>query len=552
MVNPKPTTLSPRRGEASELALVLTGFAALTVGLTYPLAFRLGTIAYGLNNGDMQFAIWNVAWVARTLVLDPLAVFHANIFYPHRFTLLFSEANLGSGVLAIPVYWATRNPYAAYNFVLLLSFVLSATGTYYLIRYLVHDRRAAVVGAISFAFCPFVFSHLPNIQLLMTAGIPFSMLAFHRLVDRPSPGHGAALGLVMAAQAYFCAYYAVFVMLLVGWAVVVLAAWRRTWTSRRFWTALGVAAAVAVALTLPLFLRYWTLQRETGFVRSLDDARMFSAHWRSYFASAAYAHSWMLKMIERWNDVLFPGFVPVLFGVAGTMAGWIGGGRFREIAVLYGSVAGLAFWESLGPDGGLYRLTYATVPAFTFLRAPSRFGLLVIFALSILAALAVQSLLARVSLAGLVSACLVAMAVLEHVVPLRLMPVPPPEPAYQILATQPYGAVLELPVFSPQFRFIRARYMLSSTTHWMPLVNAYSDHIPPESVAAEGVLGEFPSRQAFALVEKDKIRYAVFHLDLYGKHREALLLRLKEFASFLRLLYADERMLLYEIAAFPD
>jgi hypothetical protein len=44
-------------------------------------------------------AIWNVAWVARTLVTDPLHVFDANIFYPHRQTLSYSESNLGAGIL---------------------------------------------------------------------------------------------------------------------------------------------------------------------------------------------------------------------------------------------------------------------------------------------------------------------------------------------------------------------------------------------------------------------------------------------------------------------
>ena len=57
-----------------------------------------------VDNGDGQLSIWNVAWVARTLAVDPLHVFDANIFYPHRNTLAYSENNLGAGVLA-PVGW---------------------------------------------------------------------------------------------------------------------------------------------------------------------------------------------------------------------------------------------------------------------------------------------------------------------------------------------------------------------------------------------------------------------------------------------------------------
>lgn len=116
------------------------GFTALAVAVTYPLAFKLSTVAR-TDNADGQYSIWNVAWVARTLVLDPLHVFDANIFYPHRATLAYSEANLGAGLLSLPIYWLTRNPYVAFNVTVLLSFVLSGAGTYFLVRYLVGEPK---------------------------------------------------------------------------------------------------------------------------------------------------------------------------------------------------------------------------------------------------------------------------------------------------------------------------------------------------------------------------------------------------------------------------
>src|SRR2546425_2359147 len=170
-------------GQVGEFLAVLAGAAILTVALTYPLAFRPGNIGR-IDSGDGQFSIWNVAWVARTLATDPRHVFDANIFYPHRSTLAYSEGNLGAGALAVPAYWATGgNPYAAHNVVVLLAFIMTATGTYYLVRYLTSDRRAAAFSAIGFAFCPYVFAHTSHIQLLMMAGLPFSLLAFHRLAD---------------------------------------------------------------------------------------------------------------------------------------------------------------------------------------------------------------------------------------------------------------------------------------------------------------------------------------------------------------------------------
>ena len=83
--------------------------------------------------------------------------------------------------------------------------------------YLTGNRWAAAVGAICFAFCPFLFAHTTHIQLLMTPGIPFSMLAFHRLADRPTRGRGMVLGLAMASTALSCGYYGVFVCCWSDW-----------------------------------------------------------------------------------------------------------------------------------------------------------------------------------------------------------------------------------------------------------------------------------------------------------------------------------------------
>ncbi|MCU1385679.1 MAG: hypothetical protein JWL71_4376 [Acidobacteria bacterium] len=535
---------------ARELAFVLLASAMLTAVLTYPVAFKLGSVGR-VDNGDGKLSIWNVAWVARTLVVDPLHVFDANIFHPHRGTLAYSENNLGAGALAIPAYWLTRNPYAALNSAMLLAFVLSATGMYCLVRYLTGDPRAGAIGAIGFAFCPFVFAHTAHIQLLMTAGLPFALLAFHRLADRPTPGRGAALGGAMAAQAICCGYYGVFVCLMIGFAIIVIASTRRMWTDRRYWTAVAVAAVVAIVLVTPAFLPYATLQHGGGFRRELKDAVQYSANWSDYLASSAYAHAWILSHLPAWSEVSFPGVVTLTFGVSGAWV--VTRDRRHELLWLYGGLAVLAFWASFGPAGLLYSALYTVIPMFAWLRAPARFGLVVGFALSVLAGIAVAALLRRVKQPSLVTAALIVIAAGELMVPLHMPDVPPVEPVYRTLATLPRGPVIEMPFFYPSVGlFQHTKYMLASTAHWMPLVNGYSDYIPPDFYEHVMLLAPFPSRDAFKILEPNRVRYAVFHMNGYNaENRQDVETRLKEFAPFLRPLYADETTRLYEIVGFP-
>jgi hypothetical protein len=534
----------------AEFGWVVLAAAILTVGLTYPIAFRLGGVGR-VDNGDGRMAIWNVAWVARTLVVDPLNVFDANIFHPHRGTLAYSESNLGAGALAVPVYWATRNPYAAHNFVVLLAFVMSAAGTYYLVRYLTADRRAAAISAIAFAFSPYMFAHLPHIQLLMTAGLPFTLLAFHRLADRPTAGRGAALGAALAAQAICCGYYGVFVSLMVGFAIAVVALTRGRWRDRAYWIAIATAAIVAIALVTPAFLPYIRLQRVSGFRRELTDAVRYSANWSDYLASAAYAYQWLRVRLPPWTEVSFPGIVILALGISGA---WIAGrSRRHELLIVYGGLTVLAFWASFGPPGGLYSALYEVVPLFAWLRAPARFGVVVNFGVSVLAGVAVAAWLQRARRPRLLTAALAAAAIGERAVPINMPQATPVEAVYRALATLPRAPVIEMPFFYPQVGlFQHTKYMLASTTHWMPLVNGYSDYIPPDFYQHVMTLAPFPSRDAFKILEPKEVRYAVFHMYGYNtENRHDVMTRLKEFEAYLRPLYIDDSARLYEIIGFP-
>src|SRR5712671_6275406 len=139
MQDPPGTTARPR-----EFVIVSAAGLALAILMTWPLATGLGSLGRTRStDADGQYSIWNIAWVARTLAADPLHVFDANIFFPHKTTLAYSEANLLPGAIGAPVYWATRNPWLTLNVVMLVAFASGFAGAYLLLRHLTGDRRAA-------------------------------------------------------------------------------------------------------------------------------------------------------------------------------------------------------------------------------------------------------------------------------------------------------------------------------------------------------------------------------------------------------------------------
>ncbi|HSK10061.1 MAG TPA: hypothetical protein VK911_10825 [Vicinamibacterales bacterium] len=559
-----------------EGAAVTAVAAVLAILMTWPLALHAGS-AGRLDTGDGEFSIWVVSWVARTSVADPARLYDANIFHPRRGTLAYSETFLVAGLLAVPGYWLTANPVFAHNSALLLGLVLSFIATYYLVRYLTRNRQAAFVSAVLFAFCPQVFARTAHIHLMMTAGLPLTLLAFHRLVDRPGPWRAAALGGALWFVAMSSGYYGIFAGLLCAGGTLFYLVSRSCWREWRYYVWIGAAALLGIGLVLPFFIPFLRLAGEAGPLRTLREAVQWSADWRSYLASGGLGHRWMLPLIQSWREVLFPGFVAVGLGLAGAVAGFAAGlrprrgakllaspGRRRPLAgpppllettLFYTLIAVVSAWVSFGPAGGLYSLLYRAIPVFTFLRAPARMGLLVTLALAVLAGIALMRLLEDRRRAWPIAAGIAALALLELTpAPLRFPAARPRSHVYRVLSTLPRGGLAEFPFFSHRVqRHRHAYYMFNSTWHWQPLLNGYSDYIPPDFTAMLPEINSFPSPEAYALLRRYDARYVTVHKNFY--HHLALpdiLDRLKHDRPHLRPLAEDANTLLYEIVSWPD
>jgi hypothetical protein len=198
---------------------------------------------------------------------------------------------------------------------------------------------------------------------------------------------------------------------------------------------------------------------------------------------------------------------------------------------------------------------YRYAPAFSLLRAPGRFGIVVTLALVVLAALGVAALLRNRRRAPALAAVACVLALAELIpVPLPYRRVPKVPSPYVMLAHLPPGAVAEFPFFYRDVDFHRhAWYMLNSAAHWKPLVNGYSDYIPIDFRVMVVPVSSFPTVESFGLLRRHGARYVLFHSDWYD-HRslEKLQERLVQYRAYLRRLSAEDSLWLYEIVGWPD
>ena len=183
--------IAPTVSKTTELAGVVLALTALTLIALHQQAGDLYAVP---DRGDPVFSMWRMGWVAHQIVTSPRHLFDANIFYPLRATLTYSDAMLLPALTGAPLLWAGVHPVVAYNLVFLSGFVLCGLAAYLLVRGLGWGRLAAWIAAVAFALCPFRIDHLSHLELQMAQWMPIALLGVHGLLSSGKPWYGVGAG----------------------------------------------------------------------------------------------------------------------------------------------------------------------------------------------------------------------------------------------------------------------------------------------------------------------------------------------------------------------
>ena len=501
-------------------------YVALAVFATWPVArYAADHVVdavkmYGqlgwLTQADIFLHTWILSWGVHALSTAPTTLLDANIFHPSRWALARSEHDLGNLPLFAPVYLATGNPILAHQLAMVATYALSGAAVYFVVwRWCRRPGPAFVAGAL-FALTPAQVAQLAHIQVLSVCYLPLVFLATTEVLARGERRWMLALAAALVLQALCSVYLGAMAF------VVALAAAGGGWLARpspspRHLGPFAGALALAAALTVVSFLPQALLAREGDIPsagRPLQEA--FSAKpLASYLPGiggegiAAPFLSVPVVLLALGALVVPARGLPVPAGVRAAAVGvGIGG-----------------YLLSLGPTLHVgpfavplpFRLL-ALAPGLAALRAPSRFGILVALAASLLAGLVLAGLGPRAR--RLAAAAALAALVVESrlAFPLRVVEtgnaVPP---VYHWLAERGGGEpVLELPIgidsANPGWIYVQSRYTYLSTYHWSPLLNGYSAYPPQSFFLLMAIARRLPDPAALQdLVDLSGLRWIVVH-----------------------------------------
>jgi len=523
-------------------------YAALTVLLTYPLAFRL----HLMDAGDSAFFAWAIGWERHALFTSPSRLPHGNMFFPLRYVLGMDEPVLGTTVLVLPLGLVTADAVLLYNVARLVTFALSALTAFLLARELGAGEGPALLAGAAFAFSPVRVDQIAHLSTLGTQWLPLVLLFSVRFFRTGALRDALAAGALFALEAYACGYHGLIGLVVLPPGVLVLL-WGR-W-SRLPRAALG--AALAGLLLLPLYLLHRAALEPLGYERGAAETEYFSAAIESFLATSSWNHVWgevTAPFRTTYSNNLFPGLVLPALVVAGAASLWRARRPPTREAVAL-AVMGLATVAvALGPEvrllgHDLFPGPFALareLPLFRMIRVPSRAGVFLVLPLAMLAAKVLTWWRPR----PIVLAGVSALAMAETVIAPIPMPAwaqvvdtrRPSPPVYEWLAAQPGSPVVaELPMLDIRGIFEHPAYhesiylVQSTRGHWKPLANGYAGIEPTPYVALRNAVQKFPSATALAALRAHDVRYVVLHRGGYGPNKWARIERdLPGFAAELR------------------
>ncbi len=310
-----------RWGTFLTVAILYTGICAL---LLHPYFFHPASTVNGDN--DVLLNIWIMQWISHQLSVDPVHLFDANMFYPNKGTLAFSEILFPNALLSGVITFLGRNPILAYNLVFFLMIVCSALAMFYFTRYFTKNDIAAFVAGVIFAF-PLINMGLP--QLKSTFGIPLTFLFFFKYFQKCERRSLFFLCLLFVLQFLSCVYYGFYLFVCFGILFPFLVYGFRKNLSRRFfvWGAIGILAA-GIVLS-PFVYQYYQASKDYNIIRVSENVS--GADLKDFATLSLYKI--IPKKVKSLKSLFKPhkrkaslGIIAIAFGIYG----WISYAKRRK------------------------------------------------------------------------------------------------------------------------------------------------------------------------------------------------------------------------------
>jgi len=288
-----------------ENLLVLLLYVSLTIAMTYPAVLFLHREVPGGPADNFHF-LWELWYVAHALFdLHKSPFFDPDVYVPFGFSLIRNQDLSPGTVLLFSPLTQLFGEVSTYNFLILISFPLTAFGTYLLARELWSNQAAAFLAGIIVGFCPYRFAHAAgHLSIVSTEWIPFFFLYLERMISKPRLKSALLAGVFFGLSAWTTWYY----FFMVPIAAVFYVSFRIDWRApaKDLWYLLKVSLisiGAALVFVLPFLIPYYLATRG-GVVdyRGPSESQAFAAAVADYIIPPTTHFFWGDKVDQLWRN----------------------------------------------------------------------------------------------------------------------------------------------------------------------------------------------------------------------------------------------------------
>jgi hypothetical protein len=213
--------------------LIFLAFCLLAAVMTWPWIVNLEDAV--ADTGDPYMISWTLWWDYYQTFHDPLHLFHANTFYPLKYTLAFSEHCWGLALPFFPLFALGLRPLTIHAVAMFFGFALSGYGAFRLARTLTGSEAIGWVAGIVFAFVPFRFHLMSQLVYLFSPWLPLVFEALVLFVRRRSRRRAMWLGAAFLMTGLTSVSFFAFALVPLAASGAVLLTRYRLWRERELW-----------------------------------------------------------------------------------------------------------------------------------------------------------------------------------------------------------------------------------------------------------------------------------------------------------------------------
>lgn len=560
----------------------------LTLVFFWPMVTRISSYSEG---GDASFNAWTLSRNHNCFVQDNCPNYSdANIYFPNKDTMLYSETQLSAGLVTFPLKFINDNPIFAYNIWTIVSFFLSGLFMYLLARFITKGNEVfSIAAGLIFEFAPYKMAAVSHLQNLSIFCLPLIVLFVLKYVQKPLLKY--LVGLFLALLYVFYASWYQMVFAGIGLGVLVLSLYLFRVVSIKRSLAIAAITLLAVLATLPLAKEYVRFSKTNSATFSIKEQVLYSSSVVDYVtphsgtaAGKLFYHLSPNAHRDAYNRDSFSyhGITLYIIGSLVFILALLARKKSKAKKLEFGTIAALAVVGvvglvlSLGPllkfkagyfypaGEGInlaipapYILVDKFLPQLSFIRAIGRISVLFLFALC--CALAYFALLLYRSKLSETRKRVVAILVIGllafELMPLHGVVMSKHSYAYNLSIPEVYRHIKahkeidniivlrakEYP--GATFDVARSEDILWSGYHNRNLFNGYSGYTPPTYFSDIVDFVNFTAADIPKL-KKLGLKYVLVDKPLMTDKKEALQ-NLRQ--SFGNGVYEDERYLLYKI-----